>query len=94
MVAKFQTLMLLIANDESSPLFEAVTSLYMYTNAEKFREVHCVKIVKWQAHYFLNKIVPEWSKISNIVLFFIDMQAYSKLHDYLHLRYTTGLASK
>jgi lipoprotein signal peptidase len=45
MVAKFQTLVLLIANAESSPLFEAITSLYMYTNAEKFRGDHCVKIV-------------------------------------------------
>jgi hypothetical protein len=37
MVAKFQTLMQLIANAESSPLFEAVTSLYMYFNAEKIQ---------------------------------------------------------
>jgi hypothetical protein len=46
MVAKFQALMLLIANAERSPLFEAITSLYMYTNAYKFRGDHCVKIVK------------------------------------------------
>jgi hypothetical protein len=45
MVAKFQTPMLLIANAESSPLFEAVTSLYMCTNAEKFRGDHCVKMI-------------------------------------------------
>jgi hypothetical protein len=49
MVAKFQTQMLLIANAESSS-FEAVTSLYMYSNAEKFRGDHCVMIVKRQAH--------------------------------------------
>jgi hypothetical protein len=86
MVAKFQTLMLLIAIAESSPLFfEAVTSLYMNTNAEKFRGDHCVNMVKWQAHQFSSKIIPEWSKISNNVLFFIDIHAYSKLHDYLHL---------
>jgi hypothetical protein len=30
--------------------FEAVTSFYMYTNAEKFTEDHCVKMLKWQAH--------------------------------------------
>jgi hypothetical protein len=36
--------MLLIANAESSLLFEVVTSLYMYTNAEKFRGDHCVRL--------------------------------------------------
>jgi hypothetical protein len=46
MVAKFQTLMLLIANAESSPLFEAITSLHMYINGEKLRGDYCVKIVK------------------------------------------------
>jgi hypothetical protein len=30
------------------------------------------------------KKVPDWSKISNIVLFFIDKHAFIKLHDYLH----------
>jgi hypothetical protein len=30
------------------------------------------------------KVVPDWSKISNIVLFFTDKHAYIKLHDYLH----------
>jgi hypothetical protein len=50
MVSEFQTLMLLIANAESSPFFEAVTFLYVYTNAKKIRGDHCVKIVKWQAH--------------------------------------------
>jgi hypothetical protein len=32
--------------EESSPLFEEVTSLYMYTKAEKIRGDHCVKMVK------------------------------------------------
>jgi hypothetical protein len=30
--------------------FEAVTSLFMYTIAEKFKGDQCVKFVKWQAH--------------------------------------------
>jgi hypothetical protein len=39
----------------------------------------------------VEKIVPELSKISNIVLFFIDIHAYIKLHDDLH-QCLTGLA--
>jgi hypothetical protein len=46
MVAKFQTPMLLIANAKVIRFFKAVTSLYMYTNAEKFRGDHCIKMVK------------------------------------------------
>jgi hypothetical protein len=46
MVAKFQTLMLLIANAESSPLFlKRLLPFICNTKAEKSRGDHCVNMV-------------------------------------------------
>jgi hypothetical protein len=93
MVAKFQTLMCFFAKTESSPnsskrLFTFICTL----SPTNLKGDHCVKIVKWQAHLLLSflgeeKIVPDWSKISNIVLFFIDIRvhAYIKLHDIIYI---------
>jgi hypothetical protein len=87
MVAKFQTLMLLIANAESSPIFwSGYFPLYVHKR-RKIQGRSLRKDCQMTGALIFKQIVPEWSKISNIVSLeiFIDIHANSKLHDYLHL---------
>jgi hypothetical protein len=54
----------------------------MYTYAEKIQGWSLRKDGQMTGALIFKQKIPEWSKISNIVLSFIDVHAYNKLHDY------------
>jgi hypothetical protein len=85
MVAKFQTLMCLLAKTESSPnsskrLLPFICTLTPQNEGEITASNHR-RINLFSSLLVKEKIVPDWSMLSNIALFFIDIHAYIKLHD-------------